>query len=52
MVNKHFFKTLALFIVMITLGLAGVFFVSNFEICKFDFSCHINQALLSIEVVV
>ena len=31
MITKHFFKTLILFIVMIALGLAGVFWVNSFE---------------------
>lgn len=31
MVNKHFFKTLILFIIMIIIGLAGVFVVSYID---------------------
>jgi len=45
MVTKHFFKTLLLFITMIALGLVAIYIVGNFEACKFDISCYINQVL-------
>jgi len=43
---KHFFNTLLIFMMMIILGLIGVFLMSNSEICKLDISCYTGQILL------
>jgi hypothetical protein len=51
MVSKHFFKTVILFIGIISLGLVGVFLVSHFDVANKELDAKNNLAQEPCEIV-
>lgn len=51
MVTKHFFKTLVVFVLMISFGLLGVFLVNQFEQKRESGQKQLDKMGVGIEVV-